>query len=58
MIATTGSHTQVRTLLVVADNADTQTVILEHARAQGHSVVSASTPRSGCRPSTCRSPIS
>ena len=34
MIATTGSHTQACTLLVVADNADTQTVILEHARAQ------------------------
>jgi DNA-binding response OmpR family regulator len=40
-------HTQARTLLVVADNADTQTVILEHARAQGHSVISASTPALG-----------
>ena len=47
MIATTGSHTQACTLLVVADNADTQTVILEHARAQGHSVISASTPALG-----------
>ncbi len=47
MIARTGSHTQVRTLLVVADNADTQTVILEHARAQGHSVISATTPALG-----------
>ena len=47
MTATTGLHTQARTLLVVADNADTQTVILEHARAQGHSVISASTPALG-----------
>ena len=47
MIVTTGSHTQARTLLVVADNADTQTVILEHARVQGHSVISASTPALG-----------
>jgi DNA-binding response OmpR family regulator len=34
-------------LLVVAGNADTQTVILEHARAKGHSVISASTPALG-----------
>jgi len=47
MIATTGSHTQARTLLVVADNADTQTVILEHAKAKGHSVISATTPALG-----------
>ena len=47
MIVTTGSHTQARTLLVVADNADTQTVILEYARAQGHSVISATTPALG-----------
>jgi len=47
MSSTIGSHTQARTLLVVADNADTQTVILEHARAQGHSVISASTPALG-----------
>jgi DNA-binding response OmpR family regulator len=47
MIATTCSHTQARTLLVVSDNADTQTVILEHARAKGHAVISASTPALG-----------
>jgi DNA-binding response OmpR family regulator len=47
MVATTGSPIQARTLLVVADNADTQTVILEHARAQGHSVISASSPALG-----------
>ena len=47
MIATTGLHAQACTLLVVADNADTQTVISEHARAQGHSVISASTPALG-----------
>jgi DNA-binding response OmpR family regulator len=32
---------------VVADNADTQTVILEHARAQGYSVIPASSPALG-----------
>ena len=47
MIATTGSHTQACTLLVVADNADIQTVILEHAKAKGHSVISATTPALG-----------
>ncbi len=47
MITTTGSGIQARTLLVVADNADTQTVILEHARAKGHSVISAMTPALG-----------
>ena len=47
MIATTGWHTQARTLLVVADNVDTQAVILEHAKAKGHSVISASTPALG-----------
>ena len=47
MIATTGSHTQTRTVLVVADNADTQAVILEHAKAKGHSVISAATPALG-----------
>lgn len=36
-----------RTLLVVADNPDTQTVILEHARAKGHSVIAATTPALG-----------
>jgi len=47
MMATTGSHTQGRMLLVVADNADTQTVILEQASAKGHSVISASSPALG-----------
>ncbi|HSL04195.1 MAG TPA: response regulator [Nitrospiraceae bacterium] len=47
MMATTCAHTQARTLLVVADNDDTQTVILEHAKAMGHSVISASTPALG-----------
>jgi len=47
MGATTCSHTQARTLLVIADNADTRTVILEHARAQGHSVISATNPALG-----------
>ena len=47
MIATTGCHTQARTLLVVADNVDTQAVILEYAKAKGHSVISASTPALG-----------
>ena len=47
MIATTGSHTQARTVLVVADNADTQSMILEHAKAKGHSVISATTPALG-----------
>jgi len=47
MIDTNGSDTQARTLLVVAGNADTQTVILEYARAKGHSVISASTPALG-----------
>jgi CheY-like chemotaxis protein/anti-sigma regulatory factor (Ser/Thr protein kinase) len=47
MIATTGCQTQARTLLVVADNVDTQAVILEYAKAKGHSVISASTPALG-----------
>jgi two-component system, cell cycle response regulator len=47
MIPTTGLHTEARTLLVVADNVDTQTVIMEHAKATGHSVISASTPALG-----------
>jgi CheY-like chemotaxis protein/anti-sigma regulatory factor (Ser/Thr protein kinase) len=47
MISTTGCHTQARTLLVVADNVDTQAVILEYAKAKGHSVISASTPALG-----------
>ena len=36
-----------RTLLVVADNPDTQAVILEHARAKGHSVIAATNPALG-----------
>jgi len=47
MIVSTGSHTQARTLLVVADNADTQSVILEHAKTKGHSVIAATTPALG-----------
>jgi DNA-binding response OmpR family regulator len=45
MIATTGSHTRAHTVLVVADNADIQAVILENAK--GHSVISAATPALG-----------
>ncbi|MBI3808279.1 MAG: response regulator [Nitrospirae bacterium] len=47
MTPTTGSHAQARTVLVVAGNADTRAVILEHAKAQGHVVVSAATPALG-----------
>jgi two-component system, cell cycle response regulator len=47
MSATLGSSTRACTLLVVAGNADTKTVILEHAKAQGHSVISAATPELG-----------
>jgi DNA-binding response OmpR family regulator len=47
MVDTTCSHTQARTVLVVASNADTQAVILEHVRAKGHTVISASTPALG-----------
>ena len=47
MIATTEWHRPARTLLVVADNTNTQAIILEHAKAQGHSVISASTPALG-----------
>ena len=47
MTATTGSHIQSCTLLVVADNPDTQTLILEHARGKGHSVIAATTPALG-----------
>lgn len=47
MTATTGSRLPARTLLVVADNPDTQAVILEHAKAKGHSVISATTPALG-----------
>jgi DNA-binding response OmpR family regulator len=47
MIATTGSRVQARRLLVVVDNVDTQSVILDHARAKGHSIISADTPALG-----------
>ncbi|NWF72645.1 MAG: response regulator [Nitrospirae bacterium] len=47
MTATTGLPTQPHTLLVVADNAETQAVILDHAKAQGHSVIPAATPALG-----------
>ena len=47
-----------RTLLVVADNPDTQTVILEHARAKGHSVIAATTPALGLTTFDMRRPIS
>jgi DNA-binding response OmpR family regulator len=47
MIATTRSQTQARTLLVVAGNPDTQSMILEHAKEKGYSVISASTPAIG-----------
>jgi CheY-like chemotaxis protein/HPt (histidine-containing phosphotransfer) domain-containing protein len=47
MSQTKGSNREARTLLVVADKADTQNVILEHAEAQGHSVISASNPALG-----------
>jgi CheY-like chemotaxis protein/anti-sigma regulatory factor (Ser/Thr protein kinase) len=47
MTATTGSRARASTLLVVADNADTQAAILEHATAQGHAVISAATPAIG-----------
>lgn len=47
MIATAGSQTPACWLLVVAGNVDTQAVLLEHAKAKGHSVISASTPALG-----------
>lgn len=47
MIALTEWHRPARTLLVVADNTDTQAEILEHAKSKGHSVISASTPAIG-----------
>jgi DNA-binding response OmpR family regulator len=45
MTHTTGSPA--RTVLVVADNADTQAAILEHAKATGHVVICAATPALG-----------
>jgi len=47
MIATTDSRTQARTILVVADNADTQSLIFEQAKAMGHSVICAASPKLG-----------
>jgi len=47
MVAITCSPIQARTVLVVADNADTQALILAYASAQGHSVISASNPALG-----------
>ena len=47
MIAMTEWRPPARTLLVVADDTNTQAIILEHAKAQGHSVISASTPALG-----------
>jgi two-component system, cell cycle response regulator len=47
VIATSGSRAQTHTVLVVADNADTQAVILEYAKTKGHSVISAATPALG-----------
>jgi DNA-binding NtrC family response regulator len=47
MIPTPGLCAQVRKVLVVADNADTQAAILEYAKAQGHVVISAATPALG-----------
>ena len=47
MIGKTGLHTQARTVLVVAGNAHTQTMILEYTKAKGHSVIVASTPALG-----------
>jgi hypothetical protein len=43
MIGTGESRKPACTLLAVAGHADTQAVISEHARANGHSVISAST---------------
>ena len=47
MITTTESRTSACTVLVVAGNADTQAVILEHAKANGYSVIAASNPALG-----------
>jgi DNA-binding response OmpR family regulator len=47
MSQTKGLDREARTLLVVADKADTKNVILEYAEAQGHSVISASNPALG-----------
>ena len=47
MIPTPGSCPQARTVLVVSANADTRAVKLEHAKTQGHVVVSAATSALG-----------
>ena len=47
MITMTEWRPPARTLLVVANDTNTQAIILEHAKAQGHSVISASTPALG-----------
>jgi len=47
MSQTKRSDREARTLLVVADKTDTKNVILEHAEAQGHSVISAPNPALG-----------
>lgn len=47
MIGTEELHRPACTLLVVAGHADTQAVISKHARAKGHSIISASTPTVG-----------
>jgi hypothetical protein len=47
MIGTGESRKPACTLLAVAGHADTQAVISEHARANGHSVIPASTPALG-----------
>lgn len=47
MIAMPRSRAQARTLLVVAGNPVTHSMILEHASERGHSVISASTPALG-----------
>lgn len=47
MIAMPRSRTEARTLLVVAGDPATHSMILEHASERGHSVISASTPALG-----------
>lgn len=47
MTPMTGLHMPARTLLVVANNPETQAVIMEHAKAKGHSVIAATTPALG-----------
>ena len=56
MTDSTGSHIGARTVLVVADSPDTQTTILEHAKAKGHSVISAANPTLGLTTSEMTQP--